>query len=128
MARRIHFGLPGRPQERAARLGEHCGVRRLPARIGSEILARAELGRVDEDRRCDMRRLPLRLGDQRHMAGMERAHGRHQGDAAAAAAKPRHRFAQRLDLTDDLHRPDASDRACPEGHCGAGPAISRGGA
>ena len=28
-----------------------------------------------------------RLGDQRHMAGVERAHGRHQGDRAAAGAQ-----------------------------------------
>ena len=45
-----------------------------------------------------------RLRDQRHMAGMERPHGRHQSDPASAGSKGRERPPQRLDFTDDLHR------------------------
>ena len=83
----------GRPEDRAARRVQHRRVGRLAARIGGEILVRAELGRIDEDRGDDMVRAPPRLGDQRHMAGVERAHRRHEGDRAAAAREARRRLA-----------------------------------
>ena len=53
---------------------------------------------------------PPRLRDQRHMAGVERAHGRHEGDRAAALAQRGERLAQRVGVTDDLHRLMGSDR------------------
>jgi hypothetical protein len=43
------------------------------------------------------------------MAGMERAHGRHQGDRAAATAKRCHGSPKRIDITDYLHGFTASD-------------------
>ena len=55
------------------------------ARIAAEVLALAELRRIDEDRRGDPVRALLRLGDQRHVPGVERAHRRHQRDRARPA-------------------------------------------
>src|SRR4051812_36185802 len=106
----IHDRRIGRPEQGAAALLEHARVGGLAARVGGEILVRAELFRVDEDRGDDLVPASPRLGDQGHVAGMERAHRRHQGERAARSAQRRHRLAQRLDVTDNLHRFAALDR------------------
>jgi hypothetical protein len=49
-------------------------------RIGGEVFLRGELRRVDEDRDDHARRALLGDLDQGEMAGMKRAHGRHQRD------------------------------------------------
>ena len=61
-------------------------VRRLLPRIAVEVLVRAELQRIDEDRRDDAVGAAPRLRDQRHVAGVERAHRRHQRDVSPARA------------------------------------------
>ena len=54
---------------------------------------------------------PPRLGDQRHVAGVERAHGRHQARSVPPSArKRRDRLAAARHVTDDLHGLLASDR------------------
>ena len=78
-------------------------VARLAARIGGEILVRAELGGVDEDRGDDVARAPPRLRDQRHVAGVERAHRRHQRHRAAVRAQRRDRLRAGSPVTNDLH-------------------------
>ncbi|GAO40516.1 hypothetical protein SCH01S_48_01780 [Sphingomonas changbaiensis NBRC 104936] len=43
------------------------------------------------------------FADQRHMTGMERAHGRYERDLAPLGAKRGDRFPKRFELTDGLH-------------------------
>ena len=50
------------------------------ARVGTEILRGRELGRVHEDRDDDLGGAAFRESDQRHVAVMERSHGRYQRD------------------------------------------------
>ena len=108
---RVHGGRVGSPQQGAARLVEHLRVARLAPRIGGKILIGSELGGIDEDRGDDVRRAPLRLGDEGHVAGVKGAHRRDERHRAAVGAQRRHRFAQRVDVTDRLHRLLASGRA-----------------
>ena len=54
------------------------------ARIGAEILRGRKLGGIDEDRDHHFFGSPLRQSHQRHMAVMERSHGRDQRDRGIA--------------------------------------------
>ena len=60
-----------------------------------------------------MVRAPPPLGDQRHMAVVERAHGRHEGKRGAIRSEGVDLALQRVGVTDDLHRLKGSDRAWP---------------
>ncbi len=85
-ARGIHFHDVGHEDEVGAGLAELVDVAGLVARIGAEVLARAELGRVYEDRDDDsVGGSPGKL-DQRQMAVMQRAHGRHERHRLAGLA------------------------------------------
>ncbi|GAA0442130.1 hypothetical protein GCM10009095_07000 [Sphingomonas molluscorum] len=44
------------------------------------------------------------------MAGMQRAHGRNEGDAVPCGAVRSQRVAKRVELTDGLHGPNASGK------------------
>ncbi|MGY4376932.1 hypothetical protein ACVWZ3_004571 [Bradyrhizobium sp. i1.3.6] len=69
-------------------LGGELGEIGLPgARIGTKVLGRRELGRVDEDRHHDATRAPPGEAHQRHMSVMERPHGRDQRDRGLSLAK-----------------------------------------
>ena len=70
-------------------------------RVGSEILRRRKLGRVHEDRYHDFAGASLRQPNQRHMAVMERSHGRHQRDRGFSRTKAVERAAQRGDCAGD---------------------------
>ncbi|MNZ90484.1 hypothetical protein D3C78_1094480 [compost metagenome] len=81
----VHF-LDGRgEQQLAAGLEEFFLVGGEGARIAVEVLAGAELQRVDEDAGDDEIGALGGFGHQRGMAGMQIAHGRHQADAFAFA-------------------------------------------
>ena len=83
-------------------LGGELGDIGLPgARIGTEIFGRRELGRVDEDRDDDFSGAAFGQPDQRHMAVMERSHGRHQRDRGLSGAKAVEGAAQCGDRADD---------------------------
>jgi len=75
---RIDVGDGRHPQQVTADILKHPRIVRLAARIASEILVGAELGRVDEDRDRDPVRPLLRLRHKRHVPGVEGAHRRHQ--------------------------------------------------
>jgi len=67
----------------AARFREQLGVPRLLAGIALEILVRRELAWIDEDRGDYPAAMTPRLADQGEVPGMERAHGRDEGDSFA---------------------------------------------
>ena len=67
------------------------GVARLRARVGGEVGGLVELRRVDEQRDDDVVAALARGAHQRLVAGVERAHRRHEADAAAGARAPRRR-------------------------------------
>src|SRR5579872_2822888 len=82
-------------------LGEVVG---FGTRIARKILARAELPRVDENRRDGALASRPRRRDERHMPGMQRTHRRHQANAVTG-------LAPRGDLPPQLaDRPDHSYR------------------
>ena len=54
------------------------------SRVGVEVVAAVELQRVDEDRHDDDIGVSAGLVDQRQVAGVQRAHRRHQHDALPA--------------------------------------------
>ena len=84
---RIHL-LGGRRED-----GIGAGARQLGdvalevARILREVLRGPELRGVDEDRDDDERRSPARLFHEREVTAMQRAHRRHEADAAASRAR-----------------------------------------
>ncbi len=108
-AARIHGLDVRRPDEGAAFLLQQLGVGRLPPGVGGKVLMRRELGRIDEDRGDDVARPAPPFRDQRHVAGMERAHGRDEGDNTPVRPQGGYRVPQRFDVTDNLHPLAASD-------------------
>ena len=90
-ARRIHRLDRRRPDQvdagfrQSRRVGIEC------ARIAREVLVRGELRGIDEDRDHHAPRAPARQPDQRQVALMQRAHGRHERDVLARVAPARER-------------------------------------
>jgi hypothetical protein len=83
---------------------EHDAILLHLARIGAEILVRAELRGVDEDRDADgIGVLPARP-DQGHVALVQGAHGGHQREAPSACPEPAHRAAKIVYRLDRPHR------------------------
>ena len=78
----------GANDERRPRPSRTLRVRREGARIGAEILMRSELRRVDEDRHDHAGRVRFRQRDQRDMAGVKGAHGRHSAMVSPRARQP----------------------------------------
>jgi hypothetical protein len=74
----IDFAGPRKPEQVAARLLQHGGVLLFLAGIAIEVLVRAELERIDEDRRCDTVGDTPCFRDQFEMPGVERAHRRNE--------------------------------------------------
>ena len=87
----VHAGLPA--------LGDVLVER---ARIPREVLVRAELHRVHEDRDHDEVRASPRLRDESEVAFVQRAHRGDHGDDEPLAARDVTRGAQRLLLVDEL--------------------------
>ncbi len=86
-ARRNHGSDVRRPEDGRARRRQQRRIGRLLPGIAIEILAHAELQRIDEDRHHDMVGAAPRGIDQRQMAGVQRPHRRHQRDARAVPAR-----------------------------------------
>ena len=84
----------GRVDEVDAGLGGEPRVALLVARVAVEVLAVAELGRVDEEAHDDDVALLAGGAQQREMALVQEAHRRHQPDRAALGAGGRQRSAQ----------------------------------
>ncbi|MCY1420916.1 hypothetical protein D9M71_365530 [compost metagenome] len=100
---RVHL-LDGRGEQQvAAGLEQFLLVGGEGSRVLVEVFAGAELQRVDEDA-GDNEIDPLRgFGHQRGMAAVQVAHGRHEADAFAFTARPRHGGAQFADGLDCIH-------------------------
>ena len=80
----VDLGDGGGEQHVDAELGDR-GVARLRARVGVEVAGLVELRRVDEQRDDDLVAALARGAHQRLVAGVERAHRRHEPDARPAA-------------------------------------------
>ena len=96
---RVHLGLVGREHVGDAGCLEHCAVGRERARIAVEILAGAELQAIDEDARDHIVGVLAGLLHQGDVAGVQVAHGGHEGDRAGGGAGG----AQAVDGVMDLH-------------------------
>ena len=84
----------GRVDEVDAGLGGEPRVALLVARVALEVLAGAELGRVDEEAHDDHVALLAGGAQQREVPVVQEAHRRHQADRAALGAGRRQRRAQ----------------------------------
>ena len=91
-----------------------CGVALLVARVGVQVLARAELGRVDEQRHHHHVALLAGAAEQGEVTVVEGAHGRHQPDRCArrAARARAPRAARRRCGSSSYPRSAASARVC----------------
>ena len=87
-SRRVDFVGGGNERQIDLRRAQHVEIGRLAARVGTEILVRRKLLGVDEDRRDDAITSLPRRADQRHVARVQRAHGRHQPDPLAGFSPP----------------------------------------
>jgi hypothetical protein len=85
-AGRVDGGDLGQEDEIAAGRGEARRIALLVARIALEVGRVVELRRVDENRDDDARSVLPRQLDQRQVAVVERAHGRHEADPFAGGA------------------------------------------
>jgi hypothetical protein len=84
-ALRIHLVHPRR-ENQVGKAGQLTEILLDGARVGGKVLVWSELCRVDEDRRHDPVGLFSGQPREGEMAFMQRAHGRHEGDAPAGAA------------------------------------------
>ncbi len=91
------------------RQGGNIGVK--GARIGVEVFARGELGRINEYRDDHPIGTASRPAYERKMPFVQRAHGRHQCDFTAAGAEIRHGAAQRGYGADDARKMLGSSRS-----------------
>ncbi len=101
-AGRVHLLRGGREDDVDARLLGELEVARLVSRVAAEINGSRELGRVHEEAHDDGVALGARGGEQREVAGMQRAHRGDEADGAVAAR--RERGAHLRDRPGDLHR------------------------
>ena len=99
----IHLGHRRREQQVAVGLVQLATVFRQGARIGVQILGGTELQRIDEDARHHEVGVTPRGVDQGDMAGVQIAHGGHQADAQALAARGGDGGAQFADAMDRFH-------------------------
>jgi hypothetical protein len=98
----VHDPDTRREQQIGALFLEHLGIARQRARIAVEVFTGTKLQRVDEDtHHHPVGQLAGDL-DQRQMAGVQIAHGRHEGHIAAASPDL-HLGTQRADLVDSDH-------------------------
>ena len=93
-AGRVHLLGRGGEEHVDAEGGGLGGVGRLVAGVGGEVLAGAELGRVDEERDHDDVGVGAGAAHEGQVARVERAHGGHEPDRAAGAAVGGERLAQ----------------------------------
>ncbi len=100
---RVHFLGRWQPQDRAARVGQHPRILQFAPGVAREVFGRAELLRIDEDRGDDLVRDMLGRFDQRDVAGVQRAHRRHQRHPQILRTNARDFFPELVDLTDGLH-------------------------
>jgi hypothetical protein len=100
-ARRVDFLDRGREDEIRRDARQPVDVRRKRARIAREVFIRAELRGIDENRDDDAVGRPSRRLDKRQMAGVQRAHRRHQADSLASGAPRANVAAQFVDRADD---------------------------
>jgi hypothetical protein len=99
----IHLVGVGCPEQVDALECSQLRVAVLVARIGVEVLAGPELGRVDEEAHHDDVAVVTRLPHQGQMALVEVAHGGDQPDPLALAARLGESLAQLRLAADDLH-------------------------
>ena len=92
-----------RVDELDAGLSGEAQVALLVARVAVEILARPELGRVDEEAHDDQVALGAGGAQQREVALMEEAHRRHQANRAALAAHRSKRGSKLVPCAEELH-------------------------
>ena len=109
---RVHVGDRGGPHQIGVLLTQCLNVRREGSWVGREILAGAELRRVDEDRHHDAGRAPACKTHEGEVAGVQRAHGRHERDGVAVCAPLADGPAQASERAHD-ERP-----GCPRWHVG----------
>ena len=110
---RVDLGGRRREQDVGAGVRGQAGVALLVARVGAEVGGVLELGRVDEQRHDDDVARRARLRHEREVPVVQGAHGRHEPDAAAVAARGRKRGAQVGDGAQGLHARLARDPALP---------------
>ena len=101
-AGRVHLLRRGREDDVDARLLGELEVTRLVAGVAAEIHGRRELGGVHEEAHDGGVALGARGGEQREVAGVQRAHRGDEADGAGAAR--RERGAHVRDRPGDLHR------------------------
>ena len=103
-AGRIHLFAGRHEGEVHARGGQLREVFLLCPGVGIEILAGAELRRVDED--ADHRAVThgKRCIDQRHVASVQRTHGGHQSHRLSGSPPPGNRVTQVADGSRDFGR------------------------
>ena len=107
---RIHR-LDRRGPQQVCPLGfQHRRILCQLAGIGVEILVRAELGRVDEDRHRNTVGQPLCFSDKRQMPFVQRAHRGHQCQRPATLAQGGSRISQHVERGDGLHENRPSGR------------------
>ena len=82
IARRVHHRDFGRPDQRHALSAQQIKIAFARAGIRREILVRAELARIDEDRDGNVIGAAFCLPHQGQMPFMQRPHGGHQGQLA----------------------------------------------
>jgi hypothetical protein len=97
------LGNIGRPEQVDALRFEQFGISRHLPRIGVEVLSRAELQGIDEDRDHHMRRPALRLAHQGEMAFVQCAHRRDQCHRSGQP-HPLHGKPQWINPIERLHR------------------------
>ena len=105
----VEVGFGRREQDVDAGGNELVAVGLEGARVLVEILVRAELQAIDEDRRDHGVTVLACLFHQADVAGVQVAHGRHENDAATVGQ----RAAQVGDAGMDLH--DLRQRRCVPG-------------
>ena len=84
--RRVHAVEIGREDQIGTGRLDHRAIALEVARIGRKVLVGGELLGVDEDRHDHPVGDVARRRDERHVAGVERAHRRDEGDPLAAGA------------------------------------------
>ncbi|KEO91079.1 hypothetical protein EH32_01770 [Erythrobacter litoralis] len=108
----IHRLDARRPEQRDPFCLEHRRILGKLAGIGVEVLVRAELGGIDEDRGDDMVAMFARPADQREMPFVQRTHGRHQAHRSAVPPQRLERLSQHQERACRLHPFASADRLC----------------
>src|SRR6185369_1854719 len=105
---RVHLSCRGGEDDiNAAGTGDGTVALQV-ARVALQVLARAELDRVDEDREHQDVAAGACLAQQRGVTLVQIAHGRHKGDALAVALERKGQMLHVLDVADNLHEKECS--------------------